>query len=88
MLVSEDEGGEIDVGAGRCHMMEAIEMRGTKANADTEEWDIVRLTPYPYPYPLPLPLPLPLPYNRGRCASSCPRRPSGPSRSRRPTGSR
>ena len=54
MLVSEDEGGEIDVGAGRCHMMEAIEMRGTKANADTEEWDIVRPTPYPYPLPLPL----------------------------------
>ena len=57
MLVSEDEGGEIDVGAGRCRMMEAIEMRGTKANADTEEWDIVRPTPYPlpltpYPYPL------------------------------------
>ena len=41
MLVSEEEGGEIDVGAGRCHMMEAIEMRGTKANADTEEWDII-----------------------------------------------
>ena len=51
MLVSEDEGGEIDVGAGRCRMMEAIEMRGTKANADTEEWDIVRPTPYPYPLP-------------------------------------
>ena len=53
MLVSEEEGGEIDVGAGRCRMMEAIEMRGTKANADTEEWDIVRppLTPNPNPYP-------------------------------------
>ena len=41
MLVAEDQGGEIDVGAGRCHMMEAIEMRGTKENADTEEWDVV-----------------------------------------------
>ena len=57
MLVSEEEGGEIDVGAGRCRMMEAIEMRGTKANADTEEWDIVRppLTPNPNPYPYPYP---------------------------------
>ena len=41
MLVAEDQGGEIDVGAGRCHMMEAIEMRGTKENADTEEWDVI-----------------------------------------------
>ena len=31
MLVSEEEGGEIDVGAGRCHVMEAVEMRGTRA---------------------------------------------------------
>ena len=42
MLVSEDEGGEIDVGAGRCHIMEAVEMLATKANADTEEWDVLR----------------------------------------------
>ena len=42
MLVSEDEGGEIDVGAGRCHVMEAVEMVRTRANADTEEWDIVQ----------------------------------------------
>ena len=45
MLVSEDQGGEIDVGAGRCHVMEAVEMRGTRANADTEEWDIVGRAP-------------------------------------------
>jgi len=45
MLVSESEGGEIDVGAGRCHMMEAYEMMGTKANADKEEWDVVGLAP-------------------------------------------
>ena len=41
MLVREEEGGEIDVGAGRCHIMEAYEMMKTRANADTEEWDIV-----------------------------------------------
>ncbi len=45
MLVSEEEGGEIDVGAGRCHIMEAIEMVRTRANADTEEWDIVGRAP-------------------------------------------
>ena len=45
MLVAEDEGGEIDVGAGRCHIMEAIEMMRTRANADTEEWDIVGPAP-------------------------------------------
>jgi len=45
MLVSEEEGGEIDVGAGRCHVMQAIEMKGTKANADTEEWDLIGRAP-------------------------------------------
>ena len=45
MLVSEEEGGEIDVGAGRCHVMEAVEMKGTRANADTEEWHIVGRAP-------------------------------------------
>ena len=33
MLVSEEEGGEIDVGAGRCHVMEFVEMKETKARA-------------------------------------------------------
>ena len=41
MLVSEDEGGEIDVGAARCHVMQAIEMKKTHENADEEEWDIL-----------------------------------------------
>ena len=41
MLVSEEQGGEIDVGAGRCHIMEAIEMKSTSENADDEEWDIL-----------------------------------------------
>ena len=41
MLVPEDEGGEIDVGAARCVVMEAREMKGTHENADEEEWDIV-----------------------------------------------
>lgn len=52
MLVSEDQGGEIDVGAGRCHMMEAIEMKGTKANADKEEWDIIGRAPPGWTHPL------------------------------------
>ena len=43
MLVAEDVGGEIDVGAGRCTIMEAREMKGTKESADEEEWDIVRV---------------------------------------------
>ena len=30
---------------GRCHIMEAIEMVKTRANADTEEWDIVGRAP-------------------------------------------
>lgn len=30
MLVSEDAGGEIDVGAGRCHIMQAVEMLRTR----------------------------------------------------------
>ena len=41
MLVAEEEGGEVDVGAGRCTIMDAIEMVETKENADEEEWDIV-----------------------------------------------
>mmetsp|Transcript_65482 Transcript_65482/g.129697 ORF Transcript_65482/g.129697 Transcript_65482/m.129697 type:complete len:182 (-) Transcript_65482:269-814(-) len=41
MLVSEEEGGEIDVGAGRCHIMRAVEMKKTPENADEEEWDII-----------------------------------------------
>ena len=41
MLVLEDEGGEIDVGAGRCRIMRAKEMKGTKESADEEEWDIL-----------------------------------------------
>jgi len=41
MLVSEDEGGEMDVGAARCHVMQAIEMKKTHENADEEEWDIL-----------------------------------------------
>ena len=41
MLVAEEHGGEIDVGAGRCHIVQAKEMRSTKENADEEEWDIV-----------------------------------------------
>eukprot|EP00966_Prymnesium_polylepis_P126764 2931555-Prymnesium_polylepis.1 len=41
MLVSEEEGGEIDVGAGRCHIMRALEMKKTQENADEEEWDIL-----------------------------------------------
>ena len=40
MLVAEEEGGEIDVGAGRCHVMQAREMKHTKESADEEEWDI------------------------------------------------
>ena len=40
MLLPEEEGGEIDVGAGRCHVQEALEMKKTKENADEEEWDI------------------------------------------------
>ena len=52
MLVSEEEGGEIDVGAGRCHMMQALEMKGTKANADKEEWDIVCRAPPGWVHPL------------------------------------
>ena len=52
MLVAEDQGGEIDVGAGRCHMMEAIEMKGTKANADKEEWDVVGRAPPGWTHPL------------------------------------
>ena len=39
MLVAEEHGGEIDVGAGRCHIVQAKEMRSTKENADEEEWD-------------------------------------------------
>jgi len=41
MLVPEEEGGEIDVSARRCHIMQAREMKKTKANADEEEWDIL-----------------------------------------------
>ena len=41
MLVSEEQGGEIDVGAGRCVVMEAREMKKTKENADEEEWDVL-----------------------------------------------
>ena len=37
MLVSEEEGGEIDVGAGRCHVMEFVEMKETKARAARAE---------------------------------------------------
>ena len=40
MLVSEEEGGEIDVGAGRCQLVTALEMKKTTENADLEEWDI------------------------------------------------
>ena len=43
MLVSEEEGGEIDVGAGRCHVMEAVEMKGTRANADKEELSLIHI---------------------------------------------
>uniref|UniRef100_A0A7S4B4E2 LysM domain-containing protein n=1 Tax=Chrysotila carterae TaxID=13221 RepID=A0A7S4B4E2_CHRCT len=41
MLLPEEEGGEKDVGAGRCKAMIALEIKKTKANADEEEWDIV-----------------------------------------------
>lgn len=41
MLLPEEEGGEIDIGAGRCHIMKALEMKKTKENADEEEWDIL-----------------------------------------------
>ena len=41
MLVNEEQGGEIDVGAGRCVVMEAREMKKTKENADEEEWDVI-----------------------------------------------
>ena len=40
MLVSEDEGGEIDVSAARCHVVEALEMTTNSVDADLEEWDI------------------------------------------------
>ena len=40
MLVSEDEGGEVDVGAGRCHVVEAKAMVGSEENAELEEWDV------------------------------------------------
>ena len=60
MLVSEDMGGEIDVGAGRCVMMDAVEMKGTKENADEEEWDILGEAP-PIEWPPPKPPPKPKP---------------------------
>jgi len=41
MLVPEDAGGEIDVSAARCVIMEALERKKTTENADEEEWDIV-----------------------------------------------
>ena len=40
-LQRKEEGGEIDVGAGRCHVVEAREMKGADENADEEEWDIL-----------------------------------------------
>ena len=40
MLVAEDEGGEIDVSAARCHIVEAKEMKRGEIDADKEEWDI------------------------------------------------
>jgi hypothetical protein len=41
MLVSEEEGGEIDVGAGRCTVIKAKEMNSSTEIADEEEWDIL-----------------------------------------------
>ena len=43
MLVAEDEGGEIDVGAGRCFVVKATPMMKAKdaVDANMEEWDIV-----------------------------------------------
>ena len=41
MLLPEEEGGEMDVGAARCRIMTALEIKKTKENADEEEWDIV-----------------------------------------------
>ena len=41
MLLSEEEGGEMDVGAARCIIMRAKEMQNTPENADLEEWDIL-----------------------------------------------
>ena len=40
MLVPEDAGAEMDCGAARCHIMDALEKKKTKENADEEEWDI------------------------------------------------
>lgn len=40
MLLAEEEGGELDVGAGRCHVVMAHERKKSKENADLEEWDI------------------------------------------------
>ena len=40
MLVSEDECCEIDVGAGRCVIMTALEVKGGN-DADQEEWDVI-----------------------------------------------
>ena len=39
------QGGEIDVGAGRCHMMEAIEMKGTKALRSAPPRELDRAPP-------------------------------------------
>ncbi|KOO28307.1 hypothetical protein Ctob_004251 [Chrysochromulina tobinii] len=45
MLVAEDLGGEIDVGAGRCFVVKATPMMKAKdaMDANKEEWDIVEL---------------------------------------------
>ena len=40
MLVSEEEGGEIDVSAARCTVMETREIKA-RGDADEEEWDIL-----------------------------------------------
>ena len=38
--MSEDECCEIDVGAGRCVIMTALEVKGGN-DADQEEWDVI-----------------------------------------------
>lgn len=53
MLVPEERGGEIDVGAGRCHLMTSLEMKNTKENADQEEWDILEECPPVMASPMP-----------------------------------
>ena len=41
MTVSEDEGGSIDVGAARCHVVPVVEVKADTTDADEEEWDIL-----------------------------------------------